>query len=72
MNAVRIASGGAALLDDDRIELVASMNRENLVPILDAEQPLPSAAIEEQASEGTRAVVRVQAGGDDESPGVPP
>ena len=32
--------GGAALLDDDRIELKAAVNWEDLVAVLDAEQPL--------------------------------
>ena len=65
--------GGAAFLDDDGVELVAAVDREDLVTILDAEQPFPPAAFQEQVPQCAGAVVRVQAGGNDESePAAPP
>ena len=42
-------------------------NREQLVPVLDAEQPLPPAALHEQAAQRPGAVVRIETGGDDEA-----
>ena len=59
--------GGAALLDDDGVELEATVNREDLVAVLDPEQPLPSAAFHEQAAERARTVVRVEARRNDEA-----
>ena len=58
---------GAALLHDDRVELVTSVNREDLVAVLDTEQPFPTAALEKQPSQRARPVVGVQPGGNDES-----
>ena len=58
--------GSAALFDDDGIELVAPVNREDLLAVLDAEQPFPPAAFEEQVTQGAGAVVRVQTRGQQE------
>ena len=58
---------GAALLHDHRIELVAAVNWKQALAVLEAEQPLPSAARQEQAAQRGGAVVRIEAGGHHEA-----
>ena len=53
--------GFPALLDDDRVELVAPVYRKYPVPILDAEQPLPPTVRKKQGPKRPCAVVRVDA-----------
>ena len=43
--------GRTSLLDDDRVELGTTVNREDLGAVLDAEQPLPATAFQEQCPE---------------------
>ena len=58
--------GRLAFFDDDRIEFESAIDREDLVAVLDAEQPFPPAAFEEEVAEGAGAVVRVQPRGHEE------
>ena len=59
--------GGLALLDDDGVELEPTVDWEDLIAVLDTEQPLPPAVFDKEASQRAGAVVRVDARGNDEA-----
>ncbi|HPL67670.1 MAG TPA: hypothetical protein PLG94_14155, partial [Smithellaceae bacterium] len=59
--------GGAALPDDHGIELEATVDLEDLVAVLEAEEPLPAAVVEEEAAEASGAMVGVESRRDDEA-----
>src|SRR5690606_27489917 len=58
--------GPAALLRDDHRKLEAAVNVENLVSVLEAIEPAPGAAVEQEASQVYRALVGVEAARSDE------
>ena len=58
MNAVRMASVVAALLDDDGLNLKRRWMSKILSPVLEAEEPLPPALVEEQLTERLRTMDR--------------
>ena len=67
MNAVRIASVSPPFSTMTGLNLKRSVDVEDLVAVLEAEEPLPPAAIEEQPPQIAGAVVGVEAGRHDET-----
>ncbi|GBE47242.1 hypothetical protein BMS3Bbin12_00397 [bacterium BMS3Bbin12] len=52
--------GLAALLDDDGVEFEGAVDIEDLLPVLEAEEPLPAAVVEEEFAQCAGAVIGVE------------
>ena len=59
--------GLAALLDDDGVELVGAVDVEDLLPVLEAEDPLPATVVKKEPAQGAGTVIGVEARGHDEA-----
>ena len=59
--------GGLALLDDDGVEFEPTVDGEDLISVLNTEQPLPPAVFDKETPQHIGTVVRVDARGNDEA-----